>query len=135
MSDRLARLIGSAGARSGGDVWSGPLPPRRPVGHRCDGRPIYPILGASSEDETNDQLDDANDDGEQEQQVTLSQDRLGKMLTREKSQGERAAFKRLLSAFGFENPKALTEFVTAQREAEQAALSEVERPRTGSAGA
>lgn len=104
-----------------------PLPPRRPVGHRRDGRPIYPILGASSEDETNDQLDDANDDGGQEQQVTFSQDRLGKMLTKEKAQGERAAIKRLLTQLGFDNPKALTEFVTTQREAEQAALSEIER--------
>ena len=44
------------------------------------------------------------------------------MLTREKAQGERAAIKRLLSALGFDSPKALTEFVTSQREAEQAAL-------------
>ncbi|ORT53975.1 hypothetical protein [Streptomyces sp. CB03238] len=76
-----------------------PLPPRRPVGHRRDGRPIYPILGASSEDETNDQLEDAPDSG-REQQVTVTQDRLGKMLTREKAQGERAAIKRLLSSSG-----------------------------------
>ncbi|GAB2751635.1 MULTISPECIES: hypothetical protein [Streptomyces] len=103
-----------------------PLPLRRPVGFRRDGRPIYPILGASSEDETNDQLDDATDSG-QEQQVTFTQDRLGKMLTREKAQGERAGIKRLLSQLGFDSPKALSEFVTAQREAEQAALSEVER--------
>ncbi|MGV9272307.1 hypothetical protein [Streptomyces griseosporeus] len=103
-----------------------PLPSRRPVGFRRDGRPIYPILGASAEDETNDQLDDTADGG-QEQQVTVTQDRLGKMLTREKAQGERAAIKRLLSTLGFDSPKALTEFVTAQREAEQAALSEVER--------
>ncbi|MFE0190703.1 hypothetical protein [Streptomyces sp. NPDC058989] len=103
-----------------------PLPTRSPVGYRRDGRPIYPILGASSEDETNDHLDDA-EGGDQEQQVTVTQDRLGKMLTREKAQGERAAIKRLLSTLGFDTPKALTEFVTAQREAEQAALSEVER--------
>ncbi|MEU6147628.1 hypothetical protein ABZ848_45675 [Streptomyces sp. NPDC047081] len=104
-----------------------PLLPRRPVGFRRDGRPIYPILGASSEDETNDQLDDGTDDGGQEQQVTVTQDRLGKMLTREKAQGERAAIKRLLSSLGFDTPKALSEFVTARREADQAALSEVER--------
>ncbi|MDI3406274.1 hypothetical protein [Streptomyces cavernicola] len=104
-----------------------PLPPRRPVGHRRDGRPIYPILGASPEDETIAQLDDAPDDGGQQQQVTVTQDRLGKMLTREKAQGERAAIKRLLSTLGFDTPKALSEFVSAQREAEQAALSEVER--------
>lgn len=104
-----------------------PLPTGSPVGSRCDGRPIFPILGASSEDETNDQLDDADDAGGQEQQVTVTQDRLGKMLTREKAQGERAAIKRLLSTLGFDTPTALTEFVTAQREAEQAALSDVER--------
>ncbi|RYJ28807.1 hypothetical protein CU044_2568 [Streptomyces sp. L-9-10] len=104
-----------------------PLPSRRPVGSRRDRRPIFPILGASSEDETNDQLDDATESDGQDQQVTVTQDRLGKMLTREKAQGERAAIKRLLSTLGFDNPKALTEFVSSQREAEQAALSEVER--------
>ncbi|MEU9188224.1 hypothetical protein AB0D14_27545 [Streptomyces sp. NPDC048484] len=103
------------------------LPPRSPVGYRRDGRPIYPILGASSEDETNDHLDDADDSGSQEQQVTVTQDRLGKMLTKEKAQGERAAIKRLLSSLGFDTPKALTDFVTLQREAEQAAMTEVER--------
>ncbi|MEK2478879.1 hypothetical protein [Streptomyces noursei] len=103
------------------------LPSRRPVGYRRDGRPIFPVLGASPEDETNDQLDDAAEAAVQEQQVTVTQERLGKLLTREKAQGERAAIKRLLASLGFESPKALTEFVTVQREAEQAALSEIER--------
>ncbi|MFF7092827.1 hypothetical protein ACFY9A_10575 [Streptomyces rubradiris] len=103
-----------------------PLPTRRPAGTRRDGRPIYPILGAWSEDEVNDHLDDADGAG-QEQQVTVTQERLGRMLTRQKAQGERAAIKRLLASLGFDSPKALTEFVTAQREAERAALSEVER--------
>jgi hypothetical protein len=103
-----------------------PLPSRDPVGYRRDGRPIFPVLGASPEDEINDQPDDPAEGG-QEQQVTVTQDRLGKMLTREKAQGERAAVKRLLSQLGFDSPRALNEFVTSQREAEQAALSEVER--------
>ncbi|MYT29545.1 MULTISPECIES: hypothetical protein [unclassified Streptomyces] len=98
------------------------LPSRRPVGYRRDGRPIFPVLGASPEGETNDQLDDAPEAAGQEQQVTDAQERLGKLLTREKAQGERAAIKRLLASLGFESPKALTEFVAAQREAEQAAL-------------
>ncbi|MFE4535825.1 hypothetical protein ACFRKB_12170 [Streptomyces scopuliridis] len=97
------------------------------MGSRRDGRSIFPILGASSEDETNDLLEDATESDGQDQQVTVTQDRLGKMLTREKAQGERAAIKRLLSTLGFDNPKALAEFVSTQREAEQAALSEVER--------
>ncbi|MER7047926.1 hypothetical protein [Streptomyces jumonjinensis] len=105
-----------------------PLPTREPVGYRDDGRPIFPILGASSEDDSNDHLDDADDGGGgQEHQVTVTQDRLKRMLTREKAQGERAAVKRLMAALGFETPKALTEFVTAKREADQAALSEAER--------
>ncbi|MEU0839546.1 hypothetical protein ABZ370_08750 [Streptomyces sp. NPDC005962] len=78
------------------------------------------------EDETNDQLDDVADSGHK-QQVTFTPDRLGKVLTREKAQGERAAIKRLLSQLGFDSPKSLTEFIMAQREAEQAALSEVDR--------
>ncbi|MFD8379093.1 hypothetical protein ACFV2X_11230 [Streptomyces sp. NPDC059679] len=105
---------------------AGPLPTRRPVGYRRDGRPIYPILGASSEDEANERLDNV-DDVDQTAQVTVTQDRLGKLLTREKQQGERAAIKRLLASLGFETARDLTQFVTAQREAEQAALSEVER--------
>ncbi|MFI1830734.1 hypothetical protein ACH41E_30495 [Streptomyces sp. NPDC020412] len=107
-----------------------PLPSRDPIGYRDDGRPIYPILGASSEDDSNDHLDDDADNGGvggQEPQVTVTQDRLKRMLTREKAQGERAAVKRLMAALGFDTPKALTEFVTEKREADQAALSEAER--------
>ncbi|MFJ6539828.1 hypothetical protein ACIQMP_04215 [Streptomyces sp. NPDC091385] len=43
---------------------------------------------------------------------------MGKILTREQVQDGWAAIKRLLSQLGFDNPKAPTEFVTAQREAE-----------------
>ncbi len=49
------------------------------------------------------------------------------MLSKEKAPGERAAIKRLLTQVGFDNPKALTEFVTTQREVGQATLSEIER--------
>ncbi|MBY8884764.1 hypothetical protein K7472_07885 [Streptomyces sp. PTM05] len=102
-----------------------PLPSHSPVGYRRDGRPVYPICGASPEDESNEQLDD---EGTSEpQQITVTQDRLGKLLTREKAQGERAAIRRLLGTLGFDSSKELVEFVTAQREAERSALSEVER--------
>lgn len=105
-----------------------PLPSREPVGFRRDGRPIFPIAGASADDESNQQTDDGTEESSgQAQQVTVTQDRLGRLLTREKQQGERAAVKRLVSGLGFDTPKALTEFVTVQQEAEQAALSEVER--------
>ncbi|MFH9075648.1 hypothetical protein [Streptomyces alboflavus] len=56
------------------------------------------------------------DTGGQDEQVTVTQDRLGKLLTREKAQGERAAIKRLLSTLGLDSPKALSDFVTTQRE-------------------
>ncbi|MFB6604249.1 hypothetical protein ACFCXR_38000 [Streptomyces noursei] len=59
--------------------------------------------------------------------MTVTQDRLGRLLTREKAQGERAGIKRLLAGLGFESAKDLADFVTTQREAEQAALSELER--------
>lgn len=105
------------------------LPSRGPVGFRRDGRPIFPICGASSDDELNAEVDDTGTDvgAEQAKQVTVTQDRLGRLLTREKQQGERAAIKRLLTGLGFDTPKALQDFVTEQREAERAALSEVER--------
>jgi hypothetical protein len=75
-----------------------PLPSRRPVGCRRDGRPVFPICGASSEDESNEHLDDAEEAG-QPQQVTVTQEHLGRLLTREKAQGERAAVKRLLAVW------------------------------------
>ncbi|MFF9478096.1 hypothetical protein [Streptomyces sp. NPDC014733] len=92
-------------------------------------RPLPPEDRTSQDvpDEPRDGLAPAPENGGVEQQVTVSQDRLGKLLTREKAQGERAAIRRLLASLGFDSPKDLTEFVAAQREAEQAALSEVER--------
>ncbi|MER6086817.1 hypothetical protein [Streptomyces bluensis] len=98
---------------------------RTPVGHRAEDPPTSSASGASGEPE--DAHLNGVEDGRPEQQVTVSQDRLGRLLAKEKAQGERAAVKRLLSALGFDTPQALTEFVTAQREAERAALTEVER--------
>ncbi|MFI1436494.1 hypothetical protein [Streptomyces lydicus] len=95
--------------------------PLAPVGHRRDGRPIYPILGASPEDESNKPEGDGGaPDG------SITQEDLSRLLAREKTQGGRAAVKKLLGELGFDNSEALTEFITNKREAEQAALSEVE---------
>ncbi|MGW6393342.1 hypothetical protein ACWFR1_23175 [Streptomyces sp. NPDC055103] len=94
--------------------------PLAPVGYRRDGRPIYPILGASPEHDPN-----KPDDGPGTGGVT--QDDLSRLLAREKTQGGRAAVKRLLDGLGFNDADSLTEFITSKRDAEQAALSEVER--------
>ena len=91
------------------------------------GVPVETMLGASSEGGTNDRLDGVTDSNGQEQQVSFTWTWLGKTLTREKAQGERAVMKQLLTALGFEYPKAPTGFVKLQREAEHAALSEVQR--------
>ncbi|MEH0430265.1 hypothetical protein QBB34_28920 [Streptomyces stelliscabiei] len=96
--------------------------PLEPVGHRRDGRPIYPILGASPEDDSNKPDGDGGAAG-----GTVTQEDLSRLLAREKTQGGRAAVKKLLGDLGFDNSEALTEFITTKREAEQAALSEVER--------
>lgn len=93
-----------------------------PVGHRRDGRPIYPILGASSEDDSN---KPEGEGGAPNGSVT--QEDLSRLLAREKTQGGRAAVKKLLAELGFDNAEALNAFVTSQREAEAAALTEVER--------
>ncbi|MEU7022347.1 hypothetical protein ABZ990_17040 [Streptomyces sp. NPDC046203] len=61
------------------------------------------------------------------EQVTFTQGRLGKMLTQEKAQDERMPIKGLLLMLGFDTPKVLTKYGSTQREAERAALSEVER--------
>lgn len=96
--------------------------PFEPVGHRRDGRPIYPILGASPDDDSNKPGDegDAPSGG-------VTQEDLSRLLAREKTQGGRAAVKKLLGDLGFDNSEALTEFVTTKRDADQAALTEVER--------
>ncbi|MFJ8442766.1 hypothetical protein [Kitasatospora griseola] len=57
----------------------------------------------------------------------VTQDTLAKLLTREKSQGERAAIRKLVGDLGFTDAAELTTWVEAQRTAEQAALTEVER--------
>ncbi|WP_435970208.1 hypothetical protein [Streptomyces sp. Qhu_M48] len=94
--------------------------PLCPVGYRRDGRPIYPILGASPEHDPNKPDDDPGTGG-------VTQDDLSRLLAREKTQGGRAAVKKLLDGLGFADTEKLTEFVTATRDAERAALSEVER--------
>jgi hypothetical protein len=96
--------------------------PLEPVGHRRDGRPIYSILGASPDDDSNKPGDegDAPSGG-------VTQENLSRLLACEKTQGGRAAVKKLLGDPGFENSDALTEFITTKRDADQAALTEVER--------
>lgn len=94
--------------------------PLVPVGYRRDGRPIYPILGASPEHDPNQPDDDPGTGG-------VTQEVLSRLLAREKTQGGRAAVKKLLENLGFNDAEALTEFVTTKRDAERAALSEVER--------
>lgn len=93
-----------------------------PIGHRRDGRPIYPILGASPDDDSNKPGDvgDALSGG-------VTQEDLSRLLAREKTQGGRAAVKKLLGDLGFASSEALTEFITTKRDADQAALTEVER--------
>ncbi|WP_105968439.1 hypothetical protein [Streptomyces geranii] len=96
--------------------------PLEPVGHRGDGRPIYPILGASPDDDSNKPGDE---DGAPNGGVT--QEDLSRLLAREKTQGGRAAVKKLLGDLGFDSSEALTEFITTKRDADQAALTEIER--------
>ncbi|WP_406126859.1 hypothetical protein [Streptomyces sp. NBC_00989] len=96
--------------------------PLAPVGYRRDGRSIYPILGASPDDDSNKPSDE---DGAPNSAVT--QEDLSRLLAREKTQGGRAAVKKLLGDLGFDNSEALTEFVTTRRDADQAAMTEVER--------
>ena len=96
--------------------------PFEPVGHRRDGRPIYPILGASPKDDSNKPGDEGSPQG-----GGVTQDDLSRLLAREKTQGGRAAVKKLLGDLGFDTSEALTEFITTKRDADQSALTEVER--------
>ncbi|MFE3182808.1 hypothetical protein ACFXKR_18335 [Streptomyces violascens] len=86
------------------------------LGYRRDGRPIRPVLGASADDPSNDEV-----------QVTISQKQLNTLLAREKDQGGRAALRQLVDKLGFSNTADLTGYVDMQRQAEQQQLSEAER--------
>ncbi|MFD7733411.1 hypothetical protein ACFV6F_23860 [Kitasatospora phosalacinea] len=57
----------------------------------------------------------------------ITQDTLARLLTREKSQGERTAIKKLVGDLGFADAAGLQKWVEEQRIAQQATLSEVER--------
>lgn len=92
-----------------------------PVGSRRDGRPIYPVVGAAPNDPSADPEEPADPLAS-----TVSQDGLDRLLAREKAQGGRAAVKKLLGDLGFDTPEALGAFIIMKREADQAALSEVE---------
>ncbi|GAA0348239.1 hypothetical protein PV735_31870 [Streptomyces turgidiscabies] len=81
--------------------------------------PLEPI---SPEDDSNKSGDegDAPNGG-------VTQEDLSRLLAREKTQGGRAAVKKLLVDLGFDSSEALAEFITTKRDADQAALTEVER--------
>ncbi|MGX1668544.1 hypothetical protein [Streptomyces sp. NPDC055400] len=86
------------------------------LGYRRDGRPIYPVLGASADDASND-----------EDSVSLSQKHLSTLMAREKDQGGRAAVRGLVDKLGFSSASALEEFVTGARQTEQERLTEAQR--------
>lgn len=90
--------------------------PRAVLGYRQDGRPIHPMLGASDDDASNDEVT-----------VTITQKQLNTMLAREKDQGGRAAVRSLVDKLGFSSGAELTEYVTVQRQAEQDQLTEAQR--------
>lgn len=109
--------------------------PLAPLGYRRDSRPILPILGASADDPGDPPSGDPGQGGDTGAAVvTIPQDELSRRFAREKDQGRRAGVRELLGNLGFDSAKALTEFIQAQRQAEQqhkdaeqARLSEVER--------
>ncbi|MEN8649066.1 hypothetical protein ABCR94_00050 [Streptomyces sp. 21So2-11] len=90
--------------------------PSTALGYRQDGRPIFPILGASSDDPSN-----------EEASVTISQKQLNTLLAREKDQGGRAAVRGLVDKLGFSSTSDLTDFISGQRQAEQEQLTEAQR--------
>ncbi|TKS96259.1 hypothetical protein [Streptomyces lasalocidi] len=89
--------------------------PRTPVGHRRDGRPIFPMLGADSTDPSNVQLPTAPPAADPAAPPTpgqgLDQEALTRQLAREKEQGERAAVRKLVEPLGFTKADDLTAFV------------------------
>lgn len=114
-----------------------PLPdPHTPIGHRSDGRPIYPMLGADATDPSNTQLGDPTEPPTPAPTGTVvDQESLSRLLAREKEQGGRAAVRKLVEQLGFEKADDLATFVKAQQDAAQAQLSEVERRERAAADA
>ncbi|MFE7129363.1 hypothetical protein ACFVIM_00690 [Streptomyces sp. NPDC057638] len=68
-----------------------------------------------------------DDDPNESTKGSLTQEDLTRLLAREKSQGGRTAVKKLLEGLGFADADALNAFVTTKRDADQAALTEIER--------
>ncbi|MGW3657229.1 hypothetical protein ACWD6R_16710 [Streptomyces sp. NPDC005151] len=125
----MATLIHGAGALLLEDdtVMARPLPdPHTPIGHRRDGRPIYPLLGADPTDPSNDQVPDPAQPAAQMGQP-MDQETLTRLLAREKQQGERAAVRKLVEQLGFAKTDDLAAFVKAQQDAQDAQLTEVQR--------
>ncbi|MFE4621848.1 hypothetical protein [Streptomyces mirabilis] len=71
--------------------------PHAPIGHRRDGRLIFPILGADPTDPSNDQLLDAGPSAQPAApaEQLMDQEMLSRLLAREKQQGERTAVRKL----------------------------------------
>lgn len=86
------------------------------LGYRRDGRPIFPILGASSEDPSNTAV-----------KVSFDQQQLQQLMAREKDQGQRSGARALVEKLGFASASELEQFITQQREAEKAQLTEAQR--------
>ncbi|WP_073947630.1 hypothetical protein [Streptomyces kebangsaanensis] len=100
--------------------------PRTPVGYRRDGRPIFPIVGADPTDPSNQQLPPAPIPAAPAA-PPLDQEALTRLLAREKQQGARAGVRELIEQLGFTKADELTAFVQQQRDAQTAALTELER--------
>lgn len=114
-----------------------PLPdPQTPIGHRRDGRPIFPMLGADPTDPSNTQLGDPTaPPGPAPTGTVVDQESLSRLLAREKEQGGRAAVRKLVEQLGFDKADDLAAFVKAQQDAAAAQLSEVERREKAAADA
>ncbi|MER6076971.1 hypothetical protein [Streptomyces sp. NPDC001833] len=93
--------------------------PLAPLGYRRDGRPILPIIGASSDDPDAPPTGDRTTEDTGITVVSIPQDELARRFAREKDQGRRAGIRDLLGQLGFDSAKALTEYVQNQRQAEQ----------------
>ncbi|WP_192342150.1 hypothetical protein [Streptomyces sp. VITNK9] len=109
-----------------------PLPSTAPLGFRKDGRPIHPILGASADDPSNGGIGGTGE-GTGGPPVRVPQSELSGCSPGRRIRGA-APGCGTSCQLGFDSQKTLTDFVQAQRDAEQerkaaeqARLSEVER--------
>ena len=114
------------------------MSPRTVLGYRKNGRPIYPIAGGSEppvQSSSPTGGDSANDTPPAPAPRTFTQDEVNAIATRESAAAQRTAQQQLLQSLGVPDADALKALVDAQRAAEEAGKTELQKQQDAAAKA